>query len=436
MRQRLSFAVASSSVLAALIAVSGCNEAPKPEAAHLPPPPQVGVAVPIAKTLPVTRELTGRLESIQSVELRSRVGGTIQQVLVADGAEVKAGDVIMRIDEEPLKATLARSEADRVGAASRLTQAQQQFERTQKLVADKIVSQQAFDDAQSALNIATAAQAAADAALTNAKLDLSHATISAPIAGRIGKIQATVGNVVQASGMAPGTLLGTLVSVDPLYAVFDLDEGTWQRIGANLRASADAGGTGAAAVPVGVALPGEVGFPHTGAVTFVDNQIDSASGSIRIRATLPNPAPARPLTAGAFARIQLQVAPPRPVLLINERAVQAQLLTRFVLVVDDQGGTSFRPVQLGENADGLRVINSGLAPTDRIAVNNLAKIFFPGMPVKPLAASMITLENDAPADPAKDSSKDSSKETSKDAAKEAAHVEKPADTSKAKGKQP
>ena len=384
----------SSFALVAVTLLAGCGEAPAVKAGtHMPPPP-VGIATPIAKTLPVTRELTGRLEAMQTVELRSRVGGTIIDVLIADGAEVKAGDVVMRIDDEPLKATLARIEAERTAAAARLAQAQQQFDRSKDLVATKIVSQQAFDDAQSALNVATAVLAAADAGLVNAKLDLSHTTITAPIAGRIGRIQATVGNVVQASGVAQGTLLATLVSVDPIYAVFDLDETTWQAIGARLRASANAGGLGDAAVPVGVALPGEQGFPHAGAVSFVDNQIDSASGSIRIRATLPNPG--RELTSGAFARVQLQVAPPRPVLLVNERAVQAQLLTRYVLVVDAQGGTSFRPVQLGENSDGLRVVSGGLAPTDTIAVNNLAKIFFPGMPVTPVPASMVTTLNDAP----------------------------------------
>ena len=388
----------TSTAFAVLVVLAGCGEAPPAAPAGQMPAPQVGVAAPIAKTLPVTREFTGRLEAMQTVELRSRVGGTIMEVLVADGVEVRAGQVIMRIDDAPLKATLTRIEAERTGAAARLMQAQQQFDRSKDLVATKIVSQQAFDDAQSALNIATAVLAAADAGLVNAKLDLSHATITAPIAGRIGRIQSTVGNVVQASGMAPGTLLATLVSIDPVYAVFDLDETSWQKIGAGLRASATAfgkdNGKGETAVPVSVALPGEQGFPHVGVVSFVDNQIDSGSGSIRIRATIANPG--RALTPGAFARIQVQVAPPRPVLLVNERAVQAKLLTRYVLVVDGQGGTSFRPVQLGENADGLRVVTSGLAPTETIAVNNLAKIYAPGMSVTPVPASMVTTINDVP----------------------------------------
>ncbi len=394
MRSFSSTFIRSAVSLAALALLASCDKAPAAKPPGAMPPPPVGVATPVVKTLPRTRELTGRLEAVQTVELRSRVGGTILQVLVADGAEVQAGEVLMRIDDEPLKAILARVEAERTGAAARLAQAQQQFERSKDLIATKIVSQQAYDDAESALNVAKAVLAAADAALINAKLDLSHSIITAPITGRIGRVLSTVGNVVQASGQAPGTLLATLVSCDPIYAVFDLDETTWQALAPRLRASANAHGQGDAAVPVGVALPGEQGFPHTGAVSFVDNLIDSASGSIRIRATLPNPR--RELTAGAFARVQLQIAAPRSVLLINERAVQAQLLTRYVLIVDDKGATSFRPVQLGENADGLRVVTSGLAPTDTIAVNNLAKIFYPGMAVTPVPASMITLVNDAP----------------------------------------
>jgi RND family efflux transporter MFP subunit len=386
--------VVVSTVVAGLAALLvGCGEAPKPQGGGQMPPPPVGIATPIARNLPTTRELTGRLEAMQSVELRTRVGGTITEVLVADGAEVKAGDVLFRIDDEPLKASLAKAEADVARAAARLTQAKQQLDRARKLVADKIVSQQAFDDAESALAAATADQAAADAAVLNARLDLSHATITAPIAGRIGKVLATVGNLAQASGPAPGTLLASLVGIDPLYTAFDLDEETWRLIGTRLRASADAKGAGDKGVPVRLGLPGEQGFPHSGVVTFVDNQIDTASGSIRIRATVANAD--RALTPGAFARIQLEIAPPAPVLLINERTVQAQQMTRYVLVVDDKGGTSFRPVQLLGAADGLRIV-TGLAPTDHIAVNNLTKIFYPGMPVTPVPASMVTLQNDAP----------------------------------------
>lgn len=387
----------TAAILTAPLLAFGLAACGKPPAAAAPaamPPTPVGVATPIGKTLPVTRELTGRIEAMQVVDLRPRVGGIIKEVLVADGAEVKAGEVLFKIDEAPLKTALARAEADVARTTARRSLAQKIIVRLQKLLDDKIIAQQGFDDAQSALAAASAEEAASVAALESAQLDLSYANITAPIAGRIGKVLANAGNLAQASGPAPGTLLATLVSIDPVYAVFDLDEGTWRAIGPRLRASADAHGTGSTAVPVHVALPGEQGFPHVGAVTFVDNQIDGGSGSIRIRAQMPNTD--QVLTPGAFARIELEVAPARPVLLINERAVLAQLTTRYVFAVDEKGITSFRPVQLGEAVGALRVVNGGLAPTDKIAVNNLAKIFYPGMPVTALPASMETTDNDAP----------------------------------------
>ena len=377
-----------------MLLIAGCGKPPATGGGF--PPPPVGVATPISRVLPVTREFTGRIEAIQSVDLRTRVGGTITKVLVEDGAAVTKGQLLFEIDPAPLEAALAKAKAELARGDARLAQAQQQFARAKKLVAEKIVSQQAYDDAESAVATASAEQAAAAAGLANAELDLSHAHITAPISGRFGRVLSTVGNLAQATGQAPGTLLGNIVAIDPVYAVFDLDETLWRSIGTRLRASADAKGVGEAAVPVHVALAGETGFPHPGAVSFVDNQIDTASGSIRIRALLANTDGA--LTPGAFARIQLEVAPPRPVLLINEKTVLAQLTTRYVLTVDDKGGTAFRPVQLGETSGALRVVTSGLAPTDSIAVNNLTKIFFPGMPVAPLPASMETTENVAEAE--------------------------------------
>ncbi len=387
MKRSLPFAALP--LVGTLLALAACGKPPAAGGGF--PPPPVGVAAPLAKELPVTREFTGRIEAIQSVDLRTQVGGTILAVLVRDGAPVTQGQLLFQIDEAPLKAALAQAKAEVARGEAGLTQAKQQFERAKKLVADRIVSQQAYDDAESTLATATAVQAAAAATLERAELDLGHARITAPITGRMGRVLATVGNLAQASGPAPGTLLGTIVATDPVYAVFDLDENLWRRIGDRLRKSADAQGAGDVAVPVDVALAGETGFPHAGAVTFVDNQIDTASGAIRVRATLADPAGV--LTPGAFARIRLQTDPPRPVVLINERAVLAQLTTRYVLTVDDKGATAFRPVQLGETAGNLRVVLDGLAPTDRIAVNNLTKIFFPGMPVSPVPASMETTQN-------------------------------------------
>ncbi len=374
---------------ATLAALASCGGQPEAHGGGMPPPP-VGVAAPLKRDLPVVREMTGRLEAVETVELRPRVSGVVERVLVSDGAEVKVGDVILEIDQRVFVANAAKAEADVARAASRLDQAHILFGRAKTLVEQKIVSQQAFDDASAAVKTGEAEVAAAKATLVSAQLDLGYTKVTAPVSGRIGKVATTTGNLVQGGGPVPATLIATIVTIDPVYAVFDLDETTWATVGASLRASAGGG----AAVPVAVGLAGEAGFPHAGTVAFVDNQIDSASGTIRIRARLANAE--RLLVSGAFARVQLQIAPPRPVLLINERAVQSQLTLRNVLVVDDKGITQFRPVKLGDTVDQLRVVESGLGPEDRIAVNNLAKIFFPGMPVMPLPASMLTLQNDAP----------------------------------------
>lgn len=351
------------------------------------PPMPVGVAAPISKDLPVTREFTGRIEAIETVELRPRVSGQVIEVCVPDGAEVKAGELVLRIDPASFDATAqrARSAVDRTEA--RLHQSQSQFDRSKQLLQEALTSQQDFDDAAAGLEAAKADLAAAKADQVAAELDLEHTRVVAPIAGRLGKLLATVGNVVQGGGPAPATLLATINRSDDVYASFDVDETTWRVLAPRMRPGKDGNPV---PVPVAIGLAGEEGHPHAGVLAFADNQIDPTSGSIRLRARLANPD--RVLTPGAFARISLEIAPPRPVLLVNERAVQAQLATRYVLVVDAAGATSFRPVVLGASVGGMRVVESGLGPDDRIAVNNLVMLF-PGRPVTPLPASMETLEN-------------------------------------------
>jgi multidrug efflux system membrane fusion protein len=357
---------------------------------HQMPPPQVGIASPIARTLPVVRDMTGRIEAIETVELKPQVSGLVLRVHVADGAEVKAGDPILDIDEQPLRAALARAQAEVARSDARLSLAKLQFERGKRLVDGQVISRQQYDDQEAAVSTAVAEAAAAQAALDTAKLDLGYAKLTAPIAGRIGKVLTTQGNLVQGGGPVPATLVTTLVSVDPVYVAFDLDEYTWRSVAARLRASA----AGGEPVPVRIGLAGEQGHPHLGRVVFVDNRIDDGSGSIRVRARVDNPE--RLLTPGAFARVQVEVAPPRPVVLVHERAVQSQLVTRYVLVVDDKGITGFRPVRLGDAVGDLRVVENGLQTGDQVVVVGLAKVFYPGMPVSPVPASMETLEMAAP----------------------------------------
>jgi RND family efflux transporter MFP subunit len=377
-------------VIAASLTIIGCGDGGAGgghgDGGHAMPPTQVGVAAPLARELPVIREVTGRIEAIEMVTLNPQVSGVVVKVHVADGAEVKAGDPILDIDEQPLKATLARISAEVARAESHLAQAKAQFERGKRLVNDQVISRQQYDDQEAAVRTAEAEVAAAKAAFTSAQLDLGYAKVTAPIAGRLGKILTTQGNLVQGGGPVPATMITSIVSIDPVYVSFDLDENTWRQAGARLRAST----TGGEPVQIRVGLSGDQGFPHQGQVAFVDNRIDEGSGAIRIRARLANPD--RSLTPGAFARVQVDVAPKRPVLLIHERAVQSQLDMRYVLTVDDKGVTGFRPVQLGDAYGQLRVVEGGLKADERIVVLGLAKIFYPGMTVAPAEASMETLE--------------------------------------------
>jgi RND family efflux transporter MFP subunit len=303
----------------------------------------------------------------------------VARVLVADGAEVQAGQPILEIEPEMLAASLARAEAQTAQAEAQWRLARDARERNAPLVKSGAVPQQIYDDSGTAAAAAEAALAAARAALAAARLDLSYTVVRAPIAGRLGRIRATAGNLVQGGGPIPPSVVATLVAVDPVDAVFDLDEVTW----AKLAPRASAG------VAVRVGLAGENGLPHAGTLRFVDNVIDSASGAIRLRATLPNPK--RVLIPGAFARVAIEVEPPRPVLLVHEQCLLAQLASRYVLTVDDKGITAARPVTPGPAHGALREV-VGLAATDRIAVTNLGKVFFPGQPVSPVAVAMETLQ--------------------------------------------
>jgi multidrug efflux system membrane fusion protein len=189
---------------------------------------------------------------------------------------------------------------------------------------------------------------------------------------------------VQGGGPVQPTFITNIVSIDPVYVTFDVDENTWNKVGTHLRAAT----TGGIAVPVSVGLIGEDGHPHLGQVVFIDNRIDQGSGSIRVRAKIPNPD--RQLTPGAFARVRLQIAPPKPVLLVHERAILSQINSRYVYVVDENKITQMRTVRLGESIGTLRIVDEGLSSTDQIVVVGHAKLFMPNMPVAPQTSNMET----------------------------------------------
>ena len=370
--------------LFSVLFIASCGGDHAADGHHGMPPPQVGVAAPIMRELATERQLTGTIEAIEVVQLNPQVSGLVTRVYVADGAEVKAGEAILDIEKAPFIAAAERASAEVARAESRAHIANLQLQRGKNLVADKVISVQQFDDLEAAVKIAGADVAAAKAALVTAQLDLGYTKVSAPINGRIGKILTTVGNLVQGGGPVPPTYITTLVSLDQVYVTFDVDENTWNVLGGKLRASL----TGGEPVPVAVGLIGENGHPHLGKVVFVDNRIDQGSGSIRVRAKLENRD--RQLTPGAFARVRLQIAPPKPVILVHERAILSQINTRYVYTVGDDQKTQMRPIRLGESVGALRIVEEGLSTTDSVVVIGHAKLFMPNMQIAPQPANMET----------------------------------------------
>ncbi len=368
--------------LSSILILAACGG--PPEMPQMPPP-QTGVAAPVQRELPVERVLSGRIEAVQTVEVSPQVSGIVLKVVASDGAELQAGDPILEIDPAPFQATLAKNTAWVSQAEANLRLATDARDRNAKLLSENVVAQQLYDNSVNFAKADEALLAAAKAALSSAQLDISYTVVRSPIAGRLSTVRTTAGNVVQGGGGFPPSVISNIVSVDPVHATVELDEVTYRRIADRLAASV----AGGPAVRVRVGLAGEEGMPHEGRITFVDNRVDAGSGSVRVRATIANPK--RLLTPGAFARVGIEIESPRPVLLVHEQAILAQLATRYVLVVDDKGVTSFRPVQPGPAHGQLREV-TGLAPGERIAVTNLAKIFYPGMTVMPEPVDMETLQ--------------------------------------------
>ena len=374
----------SAGILLALAAV-GCSSGAAQPAAGGPPPAEVSVAAVLQRQVSQWDEFTGRISAVETVELRPRVSGYIDRVAYKEGDEIKKGDLLFVIDQRPYKAALAQAQANLESARSeaRLTRAQDA--RAKTLIEAQVISREEFEARGAANSQSEAAVRGAEAALTNARLNLQFTEVRAPVSGRAGRALVTVGNLAQADS----TLLTTLVSLDPMYVYFDSDEQTYLRYSALARN----GERAASANPVRVGLAGETGFPHTGAVDFVDNQVDSRTGTIRARAVLPNHD--RVLTPGQFARVQVEGSGKFAALLIDGKALMTDQDRKFVWVVGADNTAQRRDLTVGAEIDGLYVVKSGLKPGDRVVVEGVQKVFFPGMPVK---ASNVAMDRDvAPA---------------------------------------
>jgi RND family efflux transporter MFP subunit len=374
---RHSYRLLAAAPLAALL-VSGCarNVAAQQQAA---PPPQVTVAAAVSRKVTEFDEFTGRFEAVERVEVRPRVSGYISSVNFTDGDEVRKGDVLFVIDPRPYVAERDKARAQLAQARSQLALAKSERERATKLLGQHAISQEEFDTRSAGNEQAQASVEAAQAALDAAALNLEFTRVTAPIAGRISRALVTSGNYV-ASGLTP---LTTLVSLDPIYVTFDGDEQAYLRYSKLARSAR--GASREARNPVVVGLANESGYPHEGALVFLDNALDPATGTIHSRALIDNRE--RLFTPGLFARIRLLDRGQHDAVLVNDSAIGTDQTVRYVLVVGAGNKVEYRPVQLGPVIDGLRVVQSGLAAGENVVVNGLQRVR-PGAQVQPHHVAM------------------------------------------------
>lgn len=356
------------------ISLAGCNFASgKTAEAPAAGGPPVSAAVVIEKQIEQTQEFSGRLEAIEHVEIRSRVGGFITEVNFKPGSEVKKGEVLFVIDPRPYQAEMDRAEAAASSARAKAELAKLELTRSEKLLAEKAIPQREYDESASSVKELDANARAAQASYEAAKLNLNYTQVRSPIDGRVSKAEITVGNLIDASAK-----LTSVVSTDRIYASFDGDEDTYLRVGAVSHQGQ--------AVAVRVGLANETGFPHEGKLEFVDNQLDPQTGSVRMRATFVNAD--KVLVPGLFARVQLGGGKDlTKALLISDLAVGTDQNRKFVFVVDANNKAEYRQVQLGQTVAGLRVVNEGLKAGEKVVVNGLQRVH-PGAIITPQIVPM------------------------------------------------
>lgn len=358
---------AVAAIVAGLFSIPGLQaQASNPPAPIQAPATPVSVATVTETAINAWDEFSGRLEAVERVDIRSRVAGAVQSVHFREGALVRQGELLVTIDPAPYKAEVDRAEAQVASAQARATYTRSEQARARRLYDEQAIAQRELDERLNAGHEAEANLRAAQAQLQSAKLNLSYTQVRAPVAGRIGKLEVTVGNLVAAGPGAP--VLSTLVSVSPIYASFDADE---QVIGRALQGMP--GGASARSrigqIPVQMGTAATEGTPFEGQLQLIDNQVDARSGTVRVRATFDNQDGA--LIPGQFARIRMGQAQESRAVLVSERAVGTDQNKKFVMVVNGDNQAEYREVTLGAPVNGLRVVSSGLKAGERVVVNGL-----------------------------------------------------------------
>jgi len=377
----LSTLAVSAALLAALVGLSGCKS--EATTAQQAPAPQVSVASALERDVTEWDEFTGRLEAVESVEVRPRVTGYIESVNFTEGSTVKKGDLLFVIDPRPYQAELSKAEAELARAFARAELAVADEGRSTKLLDIKAVSREEYDSRINASREAKADVAAARAAVDSAKLNLEFTHITAPISGRVSKAAVTAGNLVT-GGSNTAALLTTVVSLDPMYVTFEGDEQIYLKYN-ELSRRGERSSSRDAANPVLMGLANENGYPHHGAMVFVDNQVDPRTGTIRARASFENKDGF--LTPGLFARVKLLGHNSYRAVLVDDRAIGTDQSQKFVYVIDAQNKVTYRPVTVGRLNDGLRIVEKGLQPGETVVVNGLQRVR-PGVVVAPERVAM------------------------------------------------
>ena len=361
-----------------VLAAVGIGTALSTQAANQPTasaPTPVTVSVVSLQNVAQWTDFSGHLEAVDRVEIRPRVAGAIKAIHFREGALVKAGDLLVTIDPAPFQAEAARAQAEVSAASARLTLATSEQARAQRLWADHAIAQSELESRTNDLKAAQANLDAARASLQSANLNLSYTQVRAPVSGRVGRIEVTVGNLVGSGPQA--AILTTLVSVSPIYASFDADEEVIHNT------LADLGSTSLETIPVTVEADG--GESISGHLQLIDNQFDGTSGTLRARAVFQNPE--GKLIPGQFVRVHMGAAQEKPALLVSELAVGTDQSKRFVYVVDKDHKVAYREVTLGGTANGLRIVTSGLKDGERIIVSGIQHVG-PGSVVSETVAAM------------------------------------------------
>jgi len=359
-------------------ALAGCGQSQPPGGG--PPPPTVTVAKPIERSITDQDEYVGRFVAVDSVEIRARVSGYLDQIHFRDGQMVKQGDLLFTIDKRPFQNTVAQTRGTLAQAKANLAFAEADLERAKQLVRDRTITEQTFDQRTQAQRSAAASVAANEAAVRQAELDLEFTELRAPVAGRIGDRRVSPGNLVTGGAAGATTMLANIVSLDPIRFEFTMDEASYLRYerfsGSGKEVTGREGG-----VIVGLKLLDEKTFEHRGSMDFVDNAIDKSSGTIRGRASFSNPNVV--LTPGMFGRIRVPGSPAYNAMLLPDAAIGTEQIRKFVLVVGDDNTAVQKYVTLGPlSDDNLRIIKDGITASDRVIVNGLMRVR-PGQKITP-----------------------------------------------------